>query len=174
MVYDLAYRRDHGSSTAQTAFCEFFYFIQINFSFLHFQTQISFCHMDQRTACDGRKDAVGFWCYNGIIFGYKEEVGTAGFLYFLSGGSVQIHVLVITILMRVYNGMQAHGIVQPCFNMTGSVRCGAVKIGDTDGQGLYSAFKVRSYGCCEYTELIFVRRLYTDDRIASEHVGADV
>ena len=58
--------------------------------------------------------------------------------------------------------------------MTGSVRCRAVEVGDTDGQGLSATLEVRSYRSAQDTELIFVRRLYTDDRIAAEHIRTNV
>ena len=58
--------------------------------------------------------------------------------------------------------------------MTGSVRCRTVKVGDTDGQRLNAALEVRSYRSAQDTELIFVRRLYTDDRIAAEHIRTNV
>ena len=58
--------------------------------------------------------------------------------------------------------------------MTGSMRCRAVEVGDTDGQGLSATLEVRSYRSAQDTELIFVRRLYTDDRIAAEHIRTNV
>ena len=54
--------------------------------------------------------------------------------------------------------------------MTGSVRCRTVKVGDTDGQRLNASLEVRS----QNTELILIRRLYTDDRVAAEHIRTDV
>ena len=58
--------------------------------------------------------------------------------------------------------------------MTGSVRCRTVEVGDTDGNGLSAALEVRSYRGAQDTELVLIRRLYTDDRIAAEHIRTNV
>ena len=49
-----------------------------------------------------------------------------------------------------------------------------VKIRYLDGKGLYAALEVRSYRSTEYTELILVSRLYTDNRVGSEHIRTDI
>ena len=58
--------------------------------------------------------------------------------------------------------------------MTGSVRCRTVKVGDTDGQRLNASLEVRSYRGAQDTELILIRRLYTDDRVSAEHIRTNV
>lgn len=60
MVYDLSNRRDNCCSTAKSAFCEIFYFVQIYFTFFDFQSEIMFCNIYQRTACDGWKNTIDF------------------------------------------------------------------------------------------------------------------
>ena len=58
--------------------------------------------------------------------------------------------------------------------MTGSVRCRTIEVGDTDGQRLSAALEVRSHRGAQDTELILIRRLYTDDRVAAEHIRTNV
>ena len=74
MVYDLSNRRDNCCSTAKSAFCEIFYFVQIYFTFFDFQSEIMFCNIYQRTACDGWKNTIGLRCYNGVVLCNKDEV----------------------------------------------------------------------------------------------------
>ena len=76
--------------------------------------------------------------------------------------------------MGLHNWVQAHGIVQSCLNMAGSVRSRPVIVADPDGQRSYAAFKIRSHRSGEYAELILRSRAYPDYRVASEHVGTDV
>ena len=63
---------------------------------------------------------------------------------------------------------------QTCFDMSGSSWCCTVEIADTDRDRLYAALEVRAYRSNKYTELVLIRRLYTDDCVASEHVRTDV
>ena len=58
--------------------------------------------------------------------------------------------------------------------MTGSMGRRAVKVGYADGDRLGAAFKVGSHRRRKNTELIFLGRLYADDRVASEHEGTDI
>ncbi|GFI64121.1 hypothetical protein IMSAG117_01538 [Lactobacillaceae bacterium] len=58
--------------------------------------------------------------------------------------------------------------------MTGSARSRTVKITDADGQRLNAALEIRSHRCGEHPELIFIRRLYTDNRITAEHIRAHI
>ena len=44
-----------------------------------------------------------------------------------------------------------------------SMRCGTVKIADTDRDRFGTAFEVRSNRCGKDTELIFISRFYTDN-----------
>ena len=48
--------------------------------------------------------------------------------------------------------------------------CSTVKITDTDGDRLCTALEVWTNRCGEYTELIFVSRLYTDHCVGTEHI----
>lgn len=55
VVNDLANWRDNCSSSAKSAFCEVFDFIQIYFTFLNFESEIMFSNIDQgTTVMDGR------------------------------------------------------------------------------------------------------------------------
>ena len=58
--------------------------------------------------------------------------------------------------------------------MPGPTRRGAVKIRHTDCQRLDTALEVGTYRGRKYTELILVRRLHTDNRIDTEHIGTDI
>ena len=66
--------------------------------------------------------------------------------------------------------MQAHCIIKSGLDVSGSMRCRTVKVADTNGKGLCAALKIRSYRCSQNSELVFVSRLYSDNRIASEHI----
>jgi len=54
------------------------------------------------------------------------------------------------------------------------MRCCTVIITDTDYDWLCTALEVRTNWCTEYTELILIRWLYTDNRVAAEHIWTDV
>ena len=56
VVNNLSNRRDNSSSTAKTALCEVFYFIEVYFSFLCLKSKVFLGNIDQGTACDGWKD----------------------------------------------------------------------------------------------------------------------
>ena len=56
VVYNFSYRRDYGSSSAKSTFCEIFYLIKLYISLLYFQSKIMLCHIHQRTSCDRRKN----------------------------------------------------------------------------------------------------------------------
>src|SRR5699024_5572050 len=104
----------------------------------------------------------------------KEEVRAACLLDFGSGCGVKIHVLVEPVAVCFHDGVHAHRIVKPRLDVTGSVRRRAVEVGYTDGDRLYAAFKVRTYGSRKYAELIFVGRFHSDDRIGTEHIRTDI
>lgn len=174
MVYDLAHRGDDCSRTAESALGKILYFIQKNLPLLNFQSQIMFCHIDQGTSGNGRQNAVGFWCYHSVVFGDKQEVGAACLFHLCSGAGIQIHIFIKTLAVGIHNGVKAHGVIQARFDMAGSIRGSAVKIADTDRQRLYTAFEIRTNRGGEYTELVFIGWFYTDDRVASEHIGADI
>ena len=55
--------------------------------------------------------------------------------------------------------------------MTGSMGRRAVKVGYADGDRLGAAFKVGSYRRRKNTELIFLGRLYADDRLLPNMKG---
>ena len=55
VVYDLSYRRDNCGSSAQTAFCELWYFFKEDFSFFYFHSQIfSATYSRERRVIEGR------------------------------------------------------------------------------------------------------------------------
>ena len=174
MVNDLSNRRDNSSSTAKTALCKILHFFKVYFSFFHFQTKIFFGNVDQRTAGDGGKNAVGLGRYYFSVFGYEEEVRSAGFFHLCSGSGIQVHIFIKPLFVGIYDGIKAHGIVQAGFDMPGSVRSCPVKVRYTDGQRLCAAFEVGTNRSTEDTELVFICRFYTDNRIAAKHVGTDV
>ena len=170
MVYDLSNRRDNCCSTAKSAFCEIFYFVQIYFTFFDFQSEIMFCNIYQRTACDGWKNTIGLRCYNGVVLCNEDEVCSTCLFNFCSCSRIKIHIFVITLTMCIHNCMKAHCIVQTCFDVSCSMRCGTVKICNTDRDRFCAALEIRSNRCSKDTELIFISRFYTDNRVASEHV----
>ena len=88
----------------------------------------------------------------------EQEVGTAGLLDLGAGCGIQVHILIKALLMRIHDGMKAHGIVQTCLDMAGSVGCCTVKVTDTDGNGLYTALEIRAYRRTEAAELIRICR----------------
>ena len=77
VVNDLSNRRDNSSSTAKTALCEVFYFIEVYFSFLCLKSKVILGNIDQGTACDGWKDTVRLRCYNLAVLCYEQEVCSA-------------------------------------------------------------------------------------------------
>ncbi len=72
--------------------------------------------------------------------------------------------------MRGHNRIQAHRVIQTGFDMSRAVRRRPVKIAYFDCQRLYAAFKIRSDRRGKNSELIFVRRFYTDNGRTSEHI----
>ena len=76
--------------------------------------------------------------------------------------------------MGIHNCMQTHSIIKAGFDVSGSVWGSPVKITDADGQRFHTAFEIRSYRGGKDTELIFVCRFHSNNRIAAEHIGADV
>ena len=83
---------------------------------------------------------------NFIVFCDKEEVRAACLLDFGSGCGVKIHVLVETVAVCFHDGVHAHCIVKARLDVAGSVGRRAVEVGYTDGDRLYAAFEVRTYG----------------------------
>src|SRR5699024_3659156 len=61
-----------------------------------------------------------------------------------------------------------------CLPVAGTMRCRSVKIADADGDRFCAALKIWPYWCSKHTELIFIRRLYTDDSVGSKHVRAHI
>ena len=170
VVNDLANWRDNCSSSAKSAFCEVFDFIQIYFTFLNFESEIMFSNIDQGTTCDGWKDAVGLRCYNSAVFGYEDEVCSTCLLNFGSCCGVKVHVLIVSLTMCIHDRMKAHCVVKASFDVSCSMRCSTVKVCDTDRDRLCATLEVWSYWCGQDTELIFISRFNTDNRVASEHV----
>ena len=76
--------------------------------------------------------------------------------------------------MSIYDRMKAHCIVQTSLDMACSVRCCPVEITDTDGDRLSAALEIRTNRCGQDPELVFISRLYTDNRVAAKHIGTDI
>ena len=89
---------------------------------------------------DGRI-LLDFWCYYGVVFGDKKEVGAACLLHLGSCARVQIHIFIKALVVGIHDGVKAHGVIQACFDMARAVWCCTVKIADADGQRLYAAFE---------------------------------
>ena len=174
MVVDLSDWRDNSSSTAKTALCEIFNFIEVDLTFLSFQTKVLFCNVDQGTTCDGMKDAVRFRCYNLAVFCYKDEVRSACLLNFSTSLRIKVHVLVKALFVSIYDCMKAHCVVKASFDVTCSARCSTVKVADTDRDRFCTAFEVRANRCCKDTELIFISRFNADYSVGTKHVRAKV
>ena len=101
--------------------------------------------------------------FSSYIIADEDEVSTAGLLYLSPGRRVTIQVLVISFCMRINDRMKAHRVIQSCLDVAGSMRCSTVKIRYTDGDRLCTALKVRAYRCNKDTELVFIRRFYSDN-----------
>mgnify|MGYP007079295275 CR=1 FL=1 len=71
VVNDLSNRRDNSSSTAKTALCKIFHFVEVYFSFLSLKSKVLFRNVDQRTTCDGWKDTVRLRSNNLAVFCYE-------------------------------------------------------------------------------------------------------
>ena len=82
--------------------------------------------------------------------------------YLGSGGRIQIHVFIESFFVGVYDRIQAHGVIQARFYVSGAVGRRAVIITDADRDGFCPAFEIWSYRRCKYAELIFFGRLYAD------------
>ena len=125
--------------------------------------------MDKGAPGDGRQDAVGLRGDYLIVLRHEEEIGSAGLLHLGPGAGIQIHVLVKSVLMGAHNRVQAHGVIQPCFDVPCTVGRGPVEIADADGQRLRAALEIRAHRRAEDAELILVRRFHPDDGIGAEH-----
>ena len=82
VIIDLSDRRDNCSSTAKTTLCKIFNLIEVDLTLFSFQSKVFLCNVDQRTTCDGRKDAVRLRCYNLAVFSNEDEVCSACLLNF--------------------------------------------------------------------------------------------
>ena len=123
---------------------------------------------------DRRQDAVGLGSNYLTVLGYEQEVSTTGLFYILAGSCIQIHILIESGTMCVHNGIQAHRIVQTSLDVAGAVRCRTVVVTHADGDRLSAALEVRANRSTEYTVLILICRLYTDNSVAAKHVRTDV
>ena len=174
MIIDLSDRRDNCSSTAKTTLCKIFNFIEVDLTLFSFQSKVLLCNVDQRTTCDGRKDAVRLRCYNLAVFSNEDEVCSACLLNFCTSLGIKVHVLIKALFVSIYDSMKAHCVVQASLDVTGSARCGTVIVADTDRDRFGAAFKVRTNRCCKDTELIFVSRFNTDHGVGTKHVRAKI
>ena len=70
--------------------------------------------------------------------------------------------------------MQAHRIVQTCFDMAGTIGGCTVKITHLNGDRLCTALEVRTNGGYKNTELKLLRRLNTDYAVGTDHEGTQI
>jgi len=174
MVDYLADGRDDGGRTAEAGFGKIGHFGKQHFTFFHFHAEVVLGDMEQGAAGDGRQDALALGSDELAVLGDEDEVGAAGLFHLGAGGGVEIHVFGIALTMSVHDGVEAHGVVEACLDVTGAVRSGAVEVGDADGDGLGTALEVGADGSDENTELVLFGGLHADDGGTAEHVGADV
>ena len=133
-----------------------------------------FSNIHQRTSCDRRKNCCGVWCNYSVIFCYEQEVCSTCFLNFCSCSGVKVHIFIKTICVSCNNCVKAHCIVQSGFDVSCSMRCGAVKVWYAQCQWFHAALEVRSNRSGKYTELIVSSRFYTNYGIDSEHIRSDI
>ena len=76
--------------------------------------------------------------------------------------------------MRCNDRMKTHCIIQSCLNMSRSPRSCPIKVRHTNSNRLRSSFKIRTYRSCKHSELILIRRLYSNHRIDSKHIWSDI
>ena len=93
----------------------------------------------------------------------------AGFFDAGTCAGVQVHIFIVSFLVGGNDSVQAHGIIEACFNMTGAVGSSPVEIRYLLCKGLYSAFKIRSHRSCKNPELILGCGLYSYNGRRSKH-----
>ena len=174
MIYDLSNRGNNCCGSAQTSLCEIFQLVFCNLALFHFQSQVLFCNIHQRTTGYRRKNTVGLRSYYLAILGHKDEVSSTSLLNIGSGSRIKIHILIESLIVSIYNVVKAHCIVKTGFDISGSMRCCTVHIRYTDSDRLCTALEVRSNRCYKDTELILSCRFYTDNRIDSKHIRTNI
>ena len=174
MIDDLADGGNDRRRAAESAFCHVGQLGEINLALLNGETEIFLCHVDETAAGDRGKNAVRLRGNDLALLRDEEDVRAAGFLDLGAGLGVEIDVLVVALLVRVYDVVEAHRVVQTCLDVAGSARCGTVEIRDAEGQRTNAALEVRTDGRAEETELIFHRRLNADDRAGRKEVGTEI
>ena len=174
MVYHLADRAHNSCRTADAAFCKIRKLRQFNRTLFHLHAQDILCNDCDGTTCYRRKDAVRLGNDKSSFFVDEDKVCAAGLLYIGAGCGIKEHVFIVAVLMCGYIGMQTHRIVQTSLDMSGSMRCCAVKITDTDGKRMNAALKVRSNRSYQNAELIFIRGLNADNRRACKHIRTNI
>ena len=98
--------------------------------------------IQERAAGDGGQNAVRVRRDHLSVPGDENDVGTAGLLNKGARGCIQIEILIVPLLMCVGDCKQTHGIVQPRFDMSGSVGGGTVKVGYAEAERAGTAGKI--------------------------------
>ena len=76
--------------------------------------------------------------------------------------------------MRFSDITQAHRVIQPGLNVSGSARRRAIDIADTNRQRFDSALKRRPHRCTNHAELDFRSRMHADYRIDAKNERTDI
>ena len=174
MVVDLADRGDNCRGTAEAALRKVLDLVQIYLALFYLHAQIVLCHVADGTAGDGRKDTAGLRGNQLVVLCDEDHIGSAGLFDLGAGSRIKVYVLVKALLVGVYDGVKAHGIVQAGLYVSGSSRSRTVEVADTDGDRLCAALEVRTYRGNQNTELILLRRLNTDNGRRTENIRTDV
>ena len=97
VVNDLANRGDNSCGTAQTHSAKSLLRL-VYFTLFGLHAKVISCNLQDRTACDRRKDAVGLRSYQLAVFGDKDNVCAAGLLDLGTCLRIQVDVLIETVL----------------------------------------------------------------------------
>ena len=76
--------------------------------------------------------------------------------------------------VSISNSIEGHSIVETCFDMTSPMRSGTVKVGHTNRDWFSPTLEISTYWCSEDTELVFIRRFNTDNRVGPHHVRTNI
>ena len=123
---------------------------------------------------DGRMESVKDLGTTRALFVDEQEVGAAGLFDVGAGLGVAVHVVGISVGMRLDACLERHGVVETCLDVAGAVRCSAIEVGRGDLDGLDAARVVRADGGNEDAELVLVSGLDADDVAGRDHEGTDV
>ena len=174
VVVDLADWGDNGGGAAEAAFNKFRHFGEEDFALFHLHAEDVLSDVGHGAAGDGWQDGVRFWRDEGAILGDEEEVCAAGFFNLGAGCWVEIHIFSKSCFVCFLAGVEAHGVVEACFDVTGAVWGCAVKIGDGDLDRFDAALEIWADWHADHAEFKFWRWRYADDRTAAVDEWTDV